>query len=84
MLGFVVVSFYMRLLEQFSAVVAIMVAQTRKFLTMLLSLLLFPKPFSVAYLLTAGWVLFAIALNVLVKQNVCLQRPQQVPAPMPV
>jgi hypothetical protein len=59
-----------RLLQFCSAVTAIMVTQTRKFLTMLLSFALFPKPVSVSYFASALWVLAAIALNVLVKTRV--------------
>eukprot|EP00698_Gefionella_okellyi_P020257 TRINITY_DN633_c0_g1_i1.p1 TRINITY_DN633_c0_g1~~TRINITY_DN633_c0_g1_i1.p1 ORF type:complete len:340 (+),score=58.76 TRINITY_DN633_c0_g1_i1:56-1075(+) len=68
-LGYAVVFVSVTLVQRFSAVVAIMVASTRKFVSMIMSFVVFPKPFSWNYIVFGVWVLVAISLNVLLKKQ---------------
>lgn len=49
-LAYVAITFHMALVKEFGGIVTVLVGNTRKAITIVLSFILFPKPYSVFYL----------------------------------
>eukprot|EP00051_Salpingoeca_urceolata_P016061 m.211850 g.211850 ORF g.211850 m.211850 type:complete len:324 (-) comp18579_c0_seq5:63-1034(-) len=66
--GYLGVSFVLSLVKSFGALTAVTVTNLRKAFTMVLSFLVFPKPFAFQYLVGGGLVFAGIGLSVYSKQ----------------
>ena len=70
--------FVMALVKQFGALVAATVTSSRKLMSIMASFLLFPKPFTIVYLVGTVQVFFGIGLEVYLKNSKpILQRLEQ-------
>eukprot|EP00050_Salpingoeca_kvevrii_P021775 m.115394 g.115394 ORF g.115394 m.115394 type:complete len:176 (-) comp9474_c0_seq10:50-577(-) len=79
--GYLGISFVLNLVKTFGALTAVTVTNCRKIVTMIVSFMAYPKPFSYQYLLGGLLVLIGIGLNVYSKnrgQRIFLpQQPRQ-------
>jgi adenosine 3'-phospho 5'-phosphosulfate transporter B3 len=69
MVAYVAISFFMQIVKRFGAVTGVLVATTRKGMTLMLSFLLFPKAFSWFYVVGAVLVLGGLLSSSLIKIN---------------
>lgn len=67
--GYLGINFVLVLVRSFGALLAVTVTTFRKSVTMVLSFILFSKPFTMQYVWSGGIVLLAILLNVYVKNR---------------
>eukprot|EP00753_Platysulcus_tardus_P013831 PLAT3871.3.p1 GENE.PLAT3871.3~~PLAT3871.3.p1 ORF type:complete len:258 (+),score=123.25 PLAT3871.3:320-1093(+) len=74
MLGFVGENFVMLLVQRFGALVAVTTTSCRKAVSIIISFLVFPKPYTHAYALATLCVFGGIAINVYVKNKDVLDR----------
>ena len=68
-MAYVAVSFHMTLVQELGSVAAVIVGNARKALTIVLSFVLFPKPFSVYYVFGVILVFGSVILNVVLKEQ---------------
>ncbi|CAN0140446.1 unnamed protein product [Ectocarpus sp. 12 AP-2014] len=65
----VAISAHMMVLKEYGGVTAVLVGNTRKSMTIALSFVLFPKPFSYRFVLGGALVLGGLAANVMIKER---------------
>ncbi|CAM9178286.1 unnamed protein product [Ectocarpus sp. 4 AP-2014] len=65
----VAISAHMMVLKEYGGVTAVLVGSTRKSMTIALSFVLFPKPFSYRFVLGGALVLGGLAANVMIKER---------------
>eukprot|EP00057_Strongylocentrotus_purpuratus_P012620 XP_011667094.1 PREDICTED: adenosine 3'-phospho 5'-phosphosulfate transporter 2 [Strongylocentrotus purpuratus] len=66
--------FVLAMIRQFGALITVTVTTTRKTVTMILSFLLFSKPFTMQYVWSGMLVIFGIFLNVYSKNKTPINR----------
>lgn len=79
-LSFAAISFHMTVVETYGGVAAVMVGNGRKFLTVVLSFIMFPKPFSMWYAIGGALVLGGLTVSVITKHR-SMQRQNQLTSP---
>lgn len=68
-LAYIAISFHMTLVKEYGSIVAVLVGNTRKVLTILLSFILFPKPFSFMYVIGIVLVFGSLIMHTILKEN---------------
>ena len=81
-ISYVAISTYMNIVKRFSGVTAVLLATARKGMTLMLSFLLFPKPFSWFYVAGAMLVLGGLLVASLMKQKLRFMPNEQEKEPL--
>lgn len=68
-LSYIAITFHMSLVKEFGGIVTVLVGNTRKAVTIVLSFLLFPKPMSILYVFGGALVFGSLILNALLKEK---------------
>ena len=74
LVAYMAVSCHMTLVHELGAVAAVVVGNARKAVTIVLSFILFPKPFSVYYVFGVILVFGSVILNVVFKEQKKIQQ----------
>ena len=69
-LAYIAITFHMTLVQEFGGIVTVLVGNTRKAITIVLSFLLFPKPMSSLYIYGGLLVFGSLVGNALMKESV--------------
>jgi adenosine 3'-phospho 5'-phosphosulfate transporter B3 len=68
-LAYIAITFHMALVKEFGGIVTVLVGNTRKAMTIVLSFILFPKPMSILYIGGGVLVFGSLVANALMKEK---------------
>eukprot|EP01040_Poterioochromonas_malhamensis_P013805 gene13805-15225_t len=68
-LAYIAITFHMALVKEFGGIVTVLVGNTRKAVTIVLSFILFPKPMSILYIFGGIFVFGSLILNAFMKEK---------------
>jgi adenosine 3'-phospho 5'-phosphosulfate transporter B3 len=68
-LAYIAITFHMALVKEFGGIVTVLVGNTRKAMTIVLSFILFPKPMSVMYVIGGLLVFGSLVANAYIKEK---------------
>jgi adenosine 3'-phospho 5'-phosphosulfate transporter B3 len=68
-LAYIAITFHMALVKEFGGIVTVLVGNTRKAVTIVLSFLLFPKPMSILYVFGGTFVFGGLVCNAFMKEK---------------
>ena len=68
-LAYIAITFHMALVKEFGGIVTVLVGNTRKAVTIVLSFLLFPKPMSILYVWGGVLVFGSLVTNAIMKER---------------
>jgi len=80
-LAYIAITFHMALVKEFGGIITVLVGNTRKAMTIVLSFILFPKPLSVLYLGGGVLVFGSLVGNALMKEKLMNSQPPGSKAP---
>jgi adenosine 3'-phospho 5'-phosphosulfate transporter B3 len=69
-LAYIAINFHMALVQEFGGIVTVLVGNTRKAMTIVLSFILFPKPSSINYVFGGIFVFGGLIGNAIMKESV--------------
>ena len=69
-LAYVAINFHMALVQEFGGIVTVLVGNTRKAITIMLSFILFPKPSSIYYIIGGLLVFGSLVGNAIMKERI--------------
>ena len=69
-LAYIAINFHMAMVQEYGGIVAVLVGNTRKAMTICLSFILFPKPGSVYYVLGGIFVFGSLVGNAIMKERI--------------
>lgn len=69
-LAYIAINFHMALVQEFGGIVTVLVGNTRKAITIVLSFILFPKPLSIYYVFGGVFVFGSLVGNAIMKERI--------------